>query len=118
MTSRFLSWLKSLIAAGDVHPFYVSPEWRRLSADVLRTDRHECQVCKAKKRYRRAELVHHVNHVKARPDLALDECYVDADGERKRNLISVCKICHETVCHPERMHKAQRPHFTTTERWD
>lgn len=118
MTSIFLEWLKSLIAAGDTHPFYVTPEWRRLSADVLKTDRYECQLCKANKRYRRAEMVHHVNHVKRRPELALDMFYLDSDGQRKRNLISVCRWCHENVCHPERLRKETKPRFTTEERWD
>lgn len=118
MTNTFLLWLKSLIVAGDIHPFYVSGEWRSLSAYVIdKIDRNECQICKSKGRYRRAVLVHHVNHVKKRPELALDMYYNDA-GEQKRNLISVCKVCHETVCHPERMRKAQRPHFMTEERWD
>lgn len=118
MTERFLSWLRALIAAGNVHPFYVTGEWRSISAEVLKIDRHECQICKAKGRYRRADLVHHVNHVKRRPELALDIYYTDTDGERKRNLVSVCKCCHETVCHPERMRRPSRPHFTTEERWD
>ena len=119
MTAKFLSWLRALIAAGDTHPFYVTAEWRSLSAYVIeKLDHNECQLCKAKGRYRRADLVHHVNHVKRRPELALDIYYTDADGERKRNLISVCKCCHENVCHPERMRRSFRPHFTTEERWD
>lgn len=118
MTARFLEWLKGLILSGDIHPFYVTPEWRGLSADVLREDRHECQLCKARGRYRRAVLVHHVNHVKRRPELALDMYYLDSDGERKRNLISVCKWCHEDVCHPERLRKVKAPSFETEERWD
>ena len=72
MTRQFFRWLVNLIATGDVHPFYVTPEWRRLSADVLREDRHECQICKARGRFQPAAMVHHVNHVKRRPDLALD----------------------------------------------
>lgn len=118
MTESFLSWLQSLIAAGDTHPFYVSGPWRALSADVLRTDRHECQLCKARGRYRRAVMVHHVNHVIRRPDLALDMYYVDSDGARKRNLLSVCRWCHENVCHPERLRKMKVPQFMTEERWD
>lgn len=118
MTERFLSWLRALIAAGDVHPFYVTAEWRALSAEILKQDRYECQICKAKGRYRRADLVHHVNHVKRRPELALDIYYTNDEGERKRNLISVCKSCHETVCHPERMRRPSAPYFTTEERWD
>ena len=118
MTGRFLTWLKSLVAAGDVHPFYVTGEWRALSAEVLRIDRYECQLCKAKGRYRRAALVHHVNHVKHRPDLALDIYYVDSDSEQKRNLLSVCRWCHENECHPERLCKTKVLQFMTEERWD
>lgn len=119
MTQSFLAWLRGLIAAGDVHPFYVTGEWRQLSTQVLQLDRHECQICKDRKRYRKADLVHHVNRVRRHPELALDIWYTDSNGERKRNLISVCKICHETVCHPERMRKTQKkPGFYTPERWD
>lgn len=63
-------------------------------------------------------MVHHVNHVKRRPELALDMFYLDSDGQRKRNLISVCRWCHENVCHPERLRKETKPRFTTEERWD
>ena len=120
MTDRFLQWIIQLIASGDVHPFYVTPEWRGLSADVLREDRHECQLCKARGKYRRAKMVHHVNHVKRRPDLALSWFFIDQDGQKKRNLISVCKNCHETVCHPERLARKRRKplSFSNEERWD
>lgn len=119
MTARFLKWLQGLIASGNTHPFYVSGEWRSLSAYVLeKIDKNECQICKARKKYRKAIMVHHVNHVKRRPDLALDIWYIDADGNKRRNLISVCRQCHETVCHPERMHKKKAEKFQTEERWD
>ena len=60
--------------------------------EVLQADRYECQICKAKyRRYRQADTVHHVNHLKTRPDLAL-EMY----GYRKK--------------------KAEKP--LTEERWD
>lgn len=120
MTRQFFLWLVDLIATGDVHPFYVTPEWRSLSGDVLDEDRHECQLCKARGKFRPAVMVHHVNHVKRRPDLALDMYYIDGDGKKQRNLISVCKQCHETVCHPERLMKKQRKAqgFVNQERWD
>ena len=60
-------------------------------------------------------LVHHVKRLKDRPDLALS--IIDpATGERQ--LISVCKDCHEML-HPE----SQRQFFpkeppVTVERWD
>lgn len=120
MTEAFLAWLRGLIEKGDIHPFYVCGLWKQVSGQVLSMDRRECQICKAAKRYRRADLVHHVNHVKRRPDLALDVWYIDDQGERKRNLISVCRGCHETVCHPERMRREppRETGFQNEERWD
>lgn len=119
MTQKFLNWLKSLIAAGDVHPFYISAEWVSLSTYVReKLDHNECQICKGRGRYRRAELVHHVNHVKKCPHLALEIYYFDSDGQRKRNLISVCKDCHEYVCHPERLRRKKHQGFANEERWD
>lgn len=118
MTQRFLQWLKEQIASGNVHRFYLTGEWKAKSKEVLELDRHECQVCKARGRYRRAELVHHEKHVKRFPELALEIYYIDSDGQRKRNLRSVCKRCHEYECHPERLKKKSKERFTTTERWD
>lgn len=120
MTETFLSWLRQLIQAGDIHPFYVTSEWRALSAAVLREDRRECQICKANGKYRAAVMVHHVNHVKRHPELALSRFYTDHTGQQQRNLISVCRGCHETVCHPERLRKQFRKPsgFINEERWD
>ena len=117
MTERFLQWLLGLIAAGDIHPFYVSSEWRQLAAAVLRDDCRNCQICG---KANAADLVHHVRHVKRFPQLALSRYYVDEDGTQQRNLISVCRGCHEAVCHPERMRKptAKPEAFATAERWD
>ena len=79
--------------------FYESKEWRRLRKIVLKMDKFECQECKTVGRYTKATTVHHVNHLRDKPDMALN--IFDELGNR--NLISVCKSCHETVCHPERM---------------
>ncbi len=118
MTDQFLKRLLEWIAANDVHRFYDTTEWRRLTRKVSAKDNNECQLCKARGRYRRADLVHHINHVKDRPDLALSEYYKDADGKRQRNLISVCKECHETVCHPDRMKRPAKNYQYFPERWD
>ena len=118
MTPEFLRWLCGLIEAGDVHPFYVSSEWRRISQEVKQMDHNECVICKARGRYRRADLVHHVNHLRRAPSLALDIWFTDAQGQQQRNLVSVCRDCHETVCHPERMRKAAFRPPLTAERWD
>ncbi len=52
------------------------------------------------------------------PDLALCDTYTDGEGVERRQLISVCRECHETVCHPERMRKQVKERFVTQERWD
>lgn len=121
MNEALLNWLREKIDAGEEADFYRTYLWKQKSAEVRRLDRNECQICKARGRYRRAELVHHVNHLKDRPDLALDIYYTAADGTKRRNLISVCKDCHENVCHPEKLLEAQRvkkQSFETPERWD
>ena len=118
MTQMFLQRLKRWIASGNVHRFYLTGEWKSKSAEVLKLDKNECQIHKERGRYRKAELVHHEKHVKKFPELALEIYYIDSDGQRKRNLRSVCKECHEYVCHPERLKKKSKPKFTTQERWD
>lgn len=97
--------IRKFIAKGQIHKFYVSSEWRRLRKEVLADDKNECVICKSKGKYTRANHVHHVNYVRKHPELALSETYVDGNGNVKRNLISVCHECHETVCHPERLYK-------------
>lgn len=91
--------------------------WPRSSAriGILRMDLGECQLCKARGRYRKAALVHHVQHLKDRPDLALSA--FDPDTGR-RQLVSLCRSCHEEQ-HPERMRRtAPKPEPLTEERWD
>lgn len=117
MTDKFLQWLIGLIRSGDIHPFYICKEWKRLSRQVMKDDKWECQIHKRMGRYCRADLVHHQKHVKEFPALALSRNY-EEDGEEKRNLISVCRGCHETVCHPERLRKAAKLDEITVERWD
>ena len=97
------------------NPFYDTPEWRRKRRDVIQKDKGECQIHKAKGAYRRATYVHHVKHLEDYPELALEDYYIDENGEKQRQLISVCKECHETVCHPERLRHTKEP--LTKERW-
>ena len=108
-----LTELRGLLKAGREHEFYSWPEWRRLRPDVLTLDNCECQECKRRGRYAQAVIVHHVQHLRDRPDLALS-IY---DGDR-RQLESVCKRCHEAL-HPEsqRQNAPGAPPLTA-ERWD
>lgn len=110
------SRLKQLIEDGKADRFYGWPMWHRVRDQVLRYDHYECQVCKNKGRYRGAKIVHHVKHLKDRPDLALS-LYDPETGERQ--LISVCKQCHEDL-HPEAVmhYKGEARELLTDERWD
>lgn len=110
-----LQQLQALIDAGCEHTFYCCAPWKICRKDVLRLDHYECQICKARGKYRRALVVHHVKHLVDRPDLALN-IYDPDTGERQ--LVSVCKQCHEDL-HPESQQKTQQSQeLITQERWD
>ena len=111
-----LAQLQALIQAGRKAEFYSWPEWRALRPDVLALDHHECVRCREiRRKFRRAKIVHHVKHLEDRPDLALS-VWDPETGERQ--LVSVCKQCHEEL-HPEsqRQYKHIRAPLTA-ERWD
>lgn len=98
------------------NPFYDTKEWRAKRDEILDKDK-ECQLCKARGEYSPAVIVHHVRHLEDAPELALCDTYTDAHGVERRQLISVCRDCHENVCHPERLkHNSSEP--ATAERWD
>jgi hypothetical protein len=63
-------------------------------------------------------IVHHVQHLEDHPELALADVYTDAHGVELRQLVSVCRDCHETVCHPERLRRTEPGAPPTVERWD
>ena len=110
-----LAQLRGLLDQHREALFYYWPEWLRLRGDVLALDRQECQLCKARGRYSRATIVHHVKHLRDRPDLALSLWDPDT-GERQ--LVSVCKRCHEQA-HPEALRKfSPKKTPLTAERWD
>ena len=110
-----LQQLQSMIAAGVSDDFYDWPEWGHTRQDVLDLDCWECQLCKQSGRYRKAVIVHHVKHLRDRPDLALS--VIDPDTG-KRQLVSLCRACHEEQ-HPERgLKRYQLPPPLTVERWD
>lgn len=111
-----LRQLQEMIRTGTSDGFYDWTEWLGIRSAVLAVDRFECQVCKQRRRYRKAVIVHHVKHLRDRPDLALS--LVDPDtGERQ--LVSLCRACHEEQ-HPERGLKRYPPGPPplTKERWD
>lgn len=111
------AYIKKCIEDNDIQRFYLCRTWKRLRIEVMRDDKCECQICKAKGKYKPAVIVHHIKHVLEFPELALSKYYIDENGIKRRNLISVCKDCHETVCHPERMKQYQYKEPLTEEKW-
>ena len=95
----------------DEIEFYKSYRWQKIRKTVLNIDHHECQLCKKAGKLTPANTVHHVNHLKDRPDLAMDIWHA---GER--NLVSLCHSCHEKV-HPEKAWKTYDKDPITEERW-
>lgn len=109
---RLLQLIK-LIKAGHEAVFYHWPEWEALRTEVMRLDNWECQRCKTQGRHRAATIVHHVKHLRDRPDLALSIW-----DDEERQLVSVCKRCHEEL-HPESQRQyAPKESPVTEERWD
>lgn len=96
-------------------PFYLQYPWKKLRKEILKKDRHECQECKRRGKHSRGTIVHHVKHRDKFPELEMEEYYIDEQGVKQRNLISVCKDCHENVCHPERMRETKV--VNVPERW-
>lgn len=115
MTPDKLARLEALLSAGRENVWYNSSDWGTVREAVKQIDHSDCLICKAMGRRRAARFVHHVKHLRDRPDLALSIYDPDTGA---RQLISVCKDCHEML-HPEAQ-RQYRPHFSplTAERWD
>lgn len=87
--------------------FYHSGAWQSKRKEILKRDNNECQKCKQKGRYSKAECVHHIKHLKDRQDLAL----VDS------NLLSLCFVCHNEE-HPERFkYNVVAKRVISSEKW-
>jgi 5-methylcytosine-specific restriction endonuclease McrA len=106
-------WISKLIAEDRLEEFYNSPEWRRLRKEVLIEFKYECQDCKAKGFYTKADTVHHQQYVRKHPRYALSKVYV-FQGVIYINLIPLCHNCHE-IRHGHRLKEKKEP--LTEERW-
>lgn len=80
------AWVQSLIDEDRLHDFYVSRWWLRLRGEVLAEYKYECQHCKDKGFYTKANHVHHVQYVRKHPRCALSKTYI-FQGEEHKNLI-------------------------------
>lgn len=97
-------WVVEFIKSLDkkhLYKFYKLDEWLELRDAVLQFYHYECQDCKAKGKYKPAQMVHHNQWVKSHPETALDFYYIDNKGERKINLVALCNDCHNKR-HPEK----------------
>lgn len=109
-------YIKDLIEADELWRFYKTNDWLELKRRILEDNNFECRTCKLLGKYTRAQCVHHVNHVKKNPSLALSRYYL-SDGKKKENLIPLCNACHNKE-HPEKQGSFKnKPRFTNIERW-
>lgn len=101
-----MSWSVDLMPINPKQ-FYHSPAWFAKRAEILQRDNYECQMCKSKGKYSKAECVHHIKHLLKREDLAL----VDD------NLLSLCNVCHN-IEHPEKLYyRVKKRRVISDEKW-
>lgn len=100
--------IRELIARGNIEKFYNDRKWRNLSKKVKKRDNNECQMCKRRGRYAKAQNVHHIKELKDYPEFAYEE----------DNLESLCISCHNEE-HPEKLEKFKKREtmFINEERW-
>lgn len=117
-------YIRELDEQGKIYKFYKSREWKTLRSEVLEDNHNECIKCASVGRYTRATMVHHVNEVLKRPDLALSKYYTDSDGNTKPNLLPLCDACHERIHNRfavlgrgESLPHSARVAFKNQERW-
>lgn len=106
-------WISRLIAEDKLEEFYNSPAWRKLRKEVLTENKNECQDCKARGYFTKANHVHHVQYVTKHPRLALSKTYI-FQGQEYKNLVPLCHDCHE-IRHGYRQKEKKEP--LTEERW-
>lgn len=108
--------IKRLINTDSLHRFYNSRSWRNLSHAVMREQHNECQLCKEKGKYSKAVVVHHVNFIRRRPDLAYSRTYTDGEGRERKQLIALCHDCHEMI-HERGAYRCISKKFMNEEKW-
>lgn len=85
----------------NTYKFYKSKAWQEKRDEIVERDNNECQHCKAKGKVYCGQMgtleVHHIQHLKDRKDLALEN----------KNLITLCSACHN-VEHEEKGFQSQK----------
>lgn len=112
-------WIRELEACGELWRFYKTDEWLELRDDVMNDQHKECYECLKRGKVKRAVMVHHVNEVRQRPELALSKYYTDENGDKQLQLVALCFKCHEVEHKRLEKWNADRAKekFTNTERW-
>jgi 5-methylcytosine-specific restriction protein A len=108
--------ITAMICKNDTSTFYNSWAWRKLSHDVIRENHNECYLCRKHGKVAAATLVHHVNELKLRPDLAYSRKYIDDHGKVQLQLMPLCFECHEKT-HKRGAYQEVSNKFSTPERW-
>lgn len=106
-------WVSKLIEEDRLLDFYRSKYWVRLRKEVLNEYKSECQICKSKGFYTKANTVHHVQYVRRHPRYALSKTYM-FKGLEYENLIPLCWICHQEI-HDYKIKVKEKP--LTEEKW-
>lgn len=102
-----LAQLINHINKNELMKFYKSREWMALRLVALKRDNNECQMCKAKGKYHKAENVHHMKEIHTHPHLSLE----------LNNLLCLCISCHNEVHDRKPNQQKRQPTFMNEERW-
>lgn len=97
--------LTNFISRRELMKFYKSKEWMSLRLVALKRDNYECQMCKEKGRYHKAENVHHTKEILTHPHLSLT----------LNNLLCLCISCHNEI--HDRKPNERKQIFINEERW-
>lgn len=106
---------------------YKTKEWKEIRQKVLKLDHYQCTRCKrifsAKdvlggytKEKRDTPLVHHTFELEKYPEWKYD-IWVEINGKKVRNLVTLCFDCHEEIHGRRRKGKAKEV-FMNEERFD
>lgn len=116
-TDELEKWINKLIAENKLYKFYKGKDWRQLSAAVMKENNYECQNCKERGFHTTARSVHHDQHVRKHPRLALSRTY-EYKGVTYNNLIPLCENCHNKE-HDKGagLKKRNKMKFVNEERW-
>lgn len=119
-------WIKELIERDQIEKFYHSGAWLKKAEEVKKLDNYECKICRQEgkvttcgSRHDDGRLVqisvHHKQDVRKHPELALSIWYIDDNGEKKRNLITVCETHHNLI--HKKFQRKKKEKFVNEERW-